>query len=538
MADTGIAIELTVPGYDDAMSKLQAITAELNKAGSAASSVRGSSVSNANNAAEKAQAKITAQANSAAAATAKAAAAQEKAEARKAAAAEKAEAKIKAAQDKINAAIFKPDTTTNFNAANIAKAHAKIIAKIDIDKTIAFDAMKANAKSASQANAAFVAQAKAGAQATAQANSAAASAAKASAANINKMGSAAGLSGPMLSLLTNPALAAGAAIGIAVGAIIELTKAANEAVTALQNIGIISGGTNSEAAKLSSVGRAAGVDDMGALARQFAAGISSDSLKAAFGNRAGIHAFGPQDPNMDAAGKLLAATKYIMYASAQDAKMFAHIEGLDELLKLRNLSEATKQNITQNDPQFQAMAMNPATETSFQEFNVALGRAGEALLELWTVYIAPIMPVATSLLNLFTSIVQIFTVLTQVFYNVTGITGGLKLLADGINLVAEMLGGFAMVLKGASEYITNPLLGSLDIASGMQRMIDAFKSNEDRAKDHKKAIEDNTAALQYNTHNGFYGGGDRARGGVPSKWIGVNAGTYVGGAAKLGAFNL
>lgn len=328
------------------------------------------------------------------------------------------------------------------------------------------------------------------------------------------------------------------AVMAAVAAVVELTKAAIDATIALQNIGIISGGTNSEAAKLSSVGRAAGVDDMGALARQFAAGISSDSLKAAFGNRAGIHAFGPQDPNMDAAGKLLAATKYILYASEQDAKMFARIEGLDELLKLRNLSEATKQNITQNDPQFQAMAMNPATETSFQEFNVAIGRAGEALLELWTVYIAPIMPVATSLLNLFTSIVQIFTVLTQVFYNVTGITGGLKLLADGINLVAEMLGGFAMVLKGASEYITNPLLGSIDIASGMQRMIDAFKSNEDRAKDHKKAIEDNTAALQYNTHNGFYGGGDRARGAVPSKWIGVNAGTYVGGAAKLGAFNL
>jgi hypothetical protein len=276
-----------------------------------------------------------------------------------------------------------------------------------------------------------------------------------------------------------------------IGPMAEAAAAAAKALTEFKNAMITSGGTAQETAALQGYGKIAGVSDMAGLSRQFADRISNDGSAAAFANGAGIHDNGGAFSQMDKAKNLELAIDHIISSSVSDAEAarFARVEGLEQFLQMRDLTDDMKNNFKEST-KMAASIVTPEATHNAAAYNMELNRMGTEWDTLVTRMQAHFLPVITSLITLAANALH------------------------ELNIALAWMERMWMRLMGVP---------------------DKPKTEEDAArKDHAAAMREHSAALK----NGIYGGGESARGAIPSAWGGMNSKNWSGMASALGAMSL
>lgn len=302
------------------------------------------------------------------------------------------------------------------------------------------------------------------------------------------VGQALKLLGPEFASLSGP-------IAALVTPVVALTGAANAAAAALTEFRasmITSGGTAMETAQLKGLGAAAGVSDMASLSRQLSDKIKNDGPSSAAAHNAGVYDYGnAMSGPTDKAKNLLKVIDYIMdkNTSLAEAQRTARQLDLEAFLPLRDLSEQMKQNF--KDTEALAAASNtPELQRQTAEYNAALGRLGIAFDTFKLKLGSRFLPIMTQL-------------------------------ADA---AANALDRLSRLFDQLSEWWDK----QMGVPHKQQ------KAQEDALKDHTAAMREHAQALRA----GVYGGGERARGAMPSAWGGSNARNWTGQTAALGAFSL
>ena len=310
-----------------------------------------------------------------------------------------------------------------------------------------------------------------------------------------------------LAELANPVTAAIAAIT----GMVEATNAAAASLTAFREAMITSGGTAAETGRLSAYGAAVGVSNTASLARDLAERLASNGAAAGYGHDARISDNSSASSALDKASNLQRAIDHIVnlphtQAGEQAAARFARVENLEMFLKLRDLSAQTRANLD-DAARMSALAHNSEATKAAAEFNAQTALLSTNFDTISTSLGAALLPTMTDAVKLFN---QLAPALNSA---VIGLTPLIKLLvmATPIGALAELSRVIDMINKALEN-----------------------KPHTDAIDRNTKAHEDNTAALK----GGVYGGGDRARGALPTAWGGANFKNWNGLPATLGAFNI
>lgn len=263
-------------------------------------------------------------------------------------------------------------------------------------------------------------------------------------------------------------------------------------ITEFRQSMITSGGTAAETAQLNGLGRMAGISDMAGLARSLSEKLQDNNVGSAAGANVGIHDYGNalSGPS-DKAQNLIKAIDYIMDKSVsyQEAARTARALDLEAFLPLRDLSEQTKANFKETE-RLAAAAQTPELQRQTAEYNAALARVGMEFDTFKLKLGERFLPIVTSLID---SGANALHRLTDLF---------------------DRLSAWWDRLMGAPHK--------------------ALQEQQDAIKDHSAAMRDHAQALR----SGIYGGGQRARGAMPSAWGGANSPNWTGQTANLGAFAL
>ena len=277
-----------------------------------------------------------------------------------------------------------------------------------------------------------------------------------------------------------------APIAIIVGAFAAVGMAATnaaQAITEFRDSMIISGGTGKETGVMGSIGDFAGVKDMASAARTLADKLGTDGAAQAFGRQAGITDYSGPFSKLDKATALLKAIEHIRSRSISDeeAKRFARAEGLESFLKTRDASEEIYKNMMKSGEKLGALMTpeNAKLAANLAAENTRLSNETEA----------------------------------------AKLKVEMKLIAGWTYLVGKLADWYEFV---------NKILDKIGFGA------------DDKNKPHTSALDRNTKANEDNTQalkSGIFGGGERARGAIPSAWGGANFKNWgTGEAAKLGAF--
>ena len=304
------------------------------------------------------------------------------------------------------------------------------------------------------------------------------------------VGQALNLIGPAFASLAGP-------IGAVVGGFALMYSAADsaaKAITAFRDSMIVSGGTTSETALMGAIGKLGGISDMAGAARTLADKLGTDGAAAAFGQQAGGSDNSSAWSKMDKATNLLKFIDHIVSLKTPDAAAarFARVEGLEWALKFRDASEGMYENFKKSALLINPVINNPDNKRNAANFDIEQARMSMAWEGFITRIGARLMP-------------------------------GLTSIVGAVANILEKLNGWMDRLS----IWWDRLMGKKDTPAANNSALDR----------NTRAHEDNTQALK----SGVYGGGERARGAVPSAWGGMNAknwGPGTGQAALLGAFNI
>lgn len=284
-----------------------------------------------------------------------------------------------------------------------------------------------------------------------------------------------------------------AEVGQAVSGVIGLglaAKNAADAINAFRSEMFQSGGTAGETASLRGINTIAG-GNSAALARQFSQNISSNPTAASFAAQGGVTDFGIFD-NTDKAKNLLKWAEALRTMSEAEAIRSARATGTEELLRMRDVSEQTMQNL-KKDAYIQAQIYSPDQVQAAADFGANWNRLMDSIKNFAVTAGQPFLRMVNSL--------------------VEGI-------ADFFNIAS-------LGLKHLWEYLASiPIIGK------------AFGSPGDIHSRHQEANTEALKALNATMKEGFFGGGERFRSAIPGNWSGYNAGNWSGEAAKMGAFSL
>jgi len=309
------------------------------------------------------------------------------------------------------------------------------------------------------------------------------------------------LAGKALGLL-GPEIAVAAA---GVKLLWEAAQAAAESLISFRQAMYTSGGTASETGRLKALGAATGVQDTAGLSRTL-----SDALKtsegAAAGQRAGIRDYGGNlSGPVDKATNLLKLMDFIgdkNKTTDEEAIRIARALHVEELLIYRDVSDTMKQRIKIAAMENQ-LAHTSGAANAAADLNAEMG-----ILQLKLDTLA--VEAGPALIHFATSVI------------------------DELLTLGEVLG-----------WLTKPIIALIDLSeklsvSGLfKQFLDIFDSGSKNTQDHRDAVERNTDALNSNTaaalRNGTYGGGERARGAVPSSWGGANSRNWNQETHALGA---
>lgn len=295
------------------------------------------------------------------------------------------------------------------------------------------------------------------------------------------------LLGPMASSLLG-------AVGIAYTAVKLMADAAQDAAKSLSEFRASmfqSGGTAGETAQLKGIGTLTGSDGAD-MARALANHLSQGGQASGFGASAGIHDFGTFD-RTDKATNLLKMADYIRaIKSDEEAIRVARVEGVEPLLKLRDVAENVYQDFKKAE-QMAASVRTPQDIRNAADLNAEMARFG---MEADTL--------------------------------------GTRLKESLIPGIQDLYSIGANALHAINDEATK-------LGKWWQDMMGVPANHRDGQTDHADATRENTAALRENARalkDGTYGGGQRARNAVPAAWGGSNAHNWSGATARLGAFNL
>lgn len=272
----------------------------------------------------------------------------------------------------------------------------------------------------------------------------------------------------------------------------SLTNAAMEAAQAIREFRgaqLTSGATAAEQGQLGGVGGVAGLSgqQMADMARSFSRAISTGGVAAGYASRAGIY-----DPGGEIFGDVNKATNLLKWADAltkmsdAEAKRAARVTGTEPLLFWRDINGGLRETIkleTARSGLLKKQGQIPSAQLQAHAF-----RINNAIEDI-----------------------------KQSFGNVF-----LPIIAAG----AEKIANIAQWL--ADAFSANWILKLLGI--------DPRKlENKNRSLDaNTEAIKEMAQLLK----NGIYGGGERARGAIPSQWLGSGPQNWARQAANLGAFTL
>lgn len=247
---------------------------------------------------------------------------------------------------------------------------------------------------------------------------------------------------------------------------------------------IKSGGTNAETGLLRGLGYATNTD-MAALSRQFAERITAPGPAAAFARRAGIDDTPGPYGQIDKAANLLKAADYIHYTKSDDeAQRFARVEGLENLLKLRPLSDAVYEDFKKSA----ALTGNMFDPSKVAKYNLEIARYDMAMDHLKLALAEHFLPAATALIEDAATFLDTFN--------------------KGIDKLTELW---------------NKLTGHGDDGA-QQRQTNAEEQHTEAMREHAKALR-----------AGTYGGGPNARAAIPPAWTGQNVRVWDGQARALGS---
>jgi hypothetical protein len=283
--------------------------------------------------------------------------------------------------------------------------------------------------------------------------------------------------------------------GVADGAAESLTKFKDQMV--------VSGGSGQEVGRLSALGNVAGVFDMAAAARQLSEKIQSGGAAQGMAANHGMFdyggdAFGP----MDKSKNLHKALDFIFTGPQKEAERFARVMGLEAFVKMRDLSQQTRDALMQA-ADANAAAHGPAATKNAMEFNAQMEMLKMNFDSLTTNLGDSMLPEFSGLLSVFSAVVK---AVNDVYLHV-------KPLIDFTN--------------------------SLSLSGSYKKLSDAWdqafpdKSADDTVtKDHTDAMKDHTTAMR-----GMFGGGDNARKALPGAWQqnGGQSDNWLGSAAGLGS---
>lgn len=318
-------------------------------------------------------------------------------------------------------------------------------------------------------------------------------------------GGGGGLAGlPMLTRLVRGG-AGGGAVTAAVAGVVALNAAAQKAARSLNDFRdsqTTGGGTASETARMQGMGVSPG------LARSFSDRISSDPTAAAFAAQGGVYDFGIFDDTNKAA-KLLKWADALRRMSEAEATRAARATGTEELLKFRDVSDKTMQQLKE-DAEIRARLFTPAMTRSAREYEMQTQRLATAFDTLSTRASAPVI----------TGLTTVFEAVTGFLNQVSGFSwAGLR---------QNMSGQGARVGGG---WLAPPIISG-SARAGADRQASATERNT-------QAIIQLNASLRAGVH-GAGAGSDMARGALPGAWRGragwAFGNSYADIANTLGAF--
>jgi hypothetical protein len=302
----------------------------------------------------------------------------------------------------------------------------------------------------------------------------------------------------------------GTGVTTAVGGLAILAKIATDAAESLTQFRqsmLTSGGTSGETAQLGGIGRIAGISDPAALSRSLADALKDNGAGTLAGARLGVHDYGNElSGPADKAKNLLKIADMIgdrNKTTDEEAIRLARALHVEQLLIYRDVSRTTKLQGAQASLTNAGAHGGEATKQA-AEFNAQMGILGTQFDTLAT--------------NVGSSLLPVFT--------------------DTIALVNDFVKPLSDLYTAMKPLVD--LTQKLSIPSMLKNIIDGIRNglgadNENAARDrHTDAMNRHADALT----NGTRGGGERARGAIPSAWGGGNAPNWSGSAAALGAFSL
>jgi hypothetical protein len=287
---------------------------------------------------------------------------------------------------------------------------------------------------------------------------------------------------------------------------------AAESLTKFKDAMVVSGGSAQEVGQLKSFGDVAGVSDMAAAARQLSEKISSGGPAMGIAANKGIFdiggaAFG----KLDQARQLQKAIAVILdpKVSNEEAMRFARVLGLEPFVKMRDLSEQTKENLAEAG-RASAMAHSTSATKNALEFDAAMSILGTNFDSMKTL-------VGDSVLPIFTAAIRVI--------------GGL---ASGVNTLYSAVKPLVDQILSLGHRDASPNNFAKKLLPGMFGDADKDKTDE-VTKDHTDAMKDHTSAMR-----GLFGGGENARRALPGAYQqnGGQADNWLGNAAGLGSMGV
>lgn len=313
-------------------------------------------------------------------------------------------------------------------------------------------------------------------------------------------------------------LAAGVAIaGTGLKLLFDAANTAAQSLTTFNQAMITSGGTASEQGRLNSLGGAIGLSpqDLAQMSRTLADRLATSGVAAGMGQKAGIVDSGNPFLQLDKAKALGKAFDYIASSktSLENATIAARAWGLESVLLARNLNEQTQQQL-KNDGMISASIANPKTLQAATMFNAQVSRLKSGFQDITTVIGSEAMQALTPFIEL--------------------AANGVKNLAIVLNL-AKSFNDFIMgPIRALTEILVD--LASLNFTKAKADFNDILTGKF--LKDPAHDLKDAAASMLQATKQGMTGGGERARGALPSGWNGTNMNMSWGAAdaSRMGAF--
>jgi hypothetical protein len=305
-------------------------------------------------------------------------------------------------------------------------------------------------------------------------------------------------------LLGFEAVAAAAAVKLLWGA----ATAAAESLTQFKDSMVVSGGSAQEVGQLKSFGDVAGVSDMAAAARALSEKIQSGGPAMGIAANHGIYdwggdAFGP----MNKAKNLQKALEFIFTGPKLEAERFARVMHLEAFIKMRDLSQQTRDNLAEAG-RASAMAHSTSATKNALEFDAAMSILGTNFDTLKTL-------VGDSVLPEFTAAIRV----------IGGLASGFNSLYSAVKPLLDQI-----LALGHRDAVPNDFAKKL-----LPGMFGDKDKTDDVTKDHTDAMRDHTTAMR-----GLFGGGENARRALPGAYQqnGGQSDNWLGNASGLGSMGV